>query len=252
MNCIYIKFTSKTFHNIEKWDFILNNLKLYNNFIVYIWIYFYHDTENVILKFIENIKQKYYKCIFISNHDILKYLNNTELDEINKIADSLLYHKDVGKSHLIAYYICKKYKYLINLDGDDMFYPNFDINLFDNLIEYMYKNCLKFLTRPFWICYNESYKSSFGFTISTSDILDYLDIHNNLYIYPGNLDQLFSDILTNKKLLKYNDIHFAFKNYTWDLSETIEPNQLIQLYNSDKTRKNVEMDYIINNNCHLI
>jgi hypothetical protein len=133
-----------------------------------------------------------------------------------------------------------------------MFYPNFYINLFNNLIQYMFKNNLKFLTRPFWICYNESYKASFGFTISASDILDYLDIHNNLYLVTGNFDQLFSDILTNKKLLKYNDIHFAFKNYTWDLSETIEPTSLIQLYNSDKTRKNVEMDYIVKNNCHLI
>ena len=133
-----------------------------------------------------------------------------------------------------------------------MFYPNFDINLFNNLIEYMYKNCLKFLTRPFWICYNENFKASFGFTVSASDILDYLDIHNNLYIYKGNLDQLFSDILTNKKFLKYNDIHFAFKNYSWDLSETIEPIPLIQQYNSDKTRKVIEMDYIVKNNCHLI
>ena len=187
MNCIYIKFTSSTIHNIDKWDSILTNSCLYDNFVIYIWIYYYNTDNDA---FITEIKTKYSKCIFISNLNISNFLPDAHLSEINTIVSHLAYHNDVGRSHMICYYIGKKYNYLINLDGDDMFYPKFDINLLHKAICYMENHNLKFITRPYWICYNNAYKSSFGFTISSSDILDYLQVHDNLHLaHNGNLDQ---------------------------------------------------------------
>jgi hypothetical protein len=122
--------------------------------------------------------------------NISNFLPDAHLSEINTIVSHLAYHNDVGRSHMICYYIGKKYNYLINLDGDDMFYPKFDINLLHKAICYMENHNLKFITRPYWICYNNAYKSSFGFTISSSDILDYLQVHDNLHLaHNGNLDQ---------------------------------------------------------------
>ena len=68
----------------------------------------------------------------------------------------------------------------------------------------------------------------------------------------GNLDQLFSDILTNVKKHTYNDIHFGFADYPWNKGETIEPIMLCTLYDAQVTRNVIEMKYIIDNKCHLI
>ena len=72
----------------------------------------------------------------ITSVDVSNYLSNNELNEINFISKNLSFHKETGKSHLIAYYIGKKFDYLINLDGDDMFYPNFKVNYFEKIINY--------------------------------------------------------------------------------------------------------------------
>lgn len=254
MNCIYIKFTQKTVLTIERWYFLLDNMELYNKYCVYIWIYTYPNMLDN-LSFIEELKQKYSKCIFVSNLNITEYLDNNEMNSIDRISSGLGFHNETGKSHLTCYYLARKYKYdfLINLDGDDMFYPGFQINYFDKAISYMSDNNLKFITRPFWICYNTCFKSSFGFSISSLDILDYLDIENNKHKVPnGNLDQLFSDILTNVKKHTYNEIHFGFADYPWNKGETIEPLLLCSRYNAQVTRNMIEMKYILDNRCHIV
>tara|TARA_B100000902_G_scaffold399882_1_gene473308 strand:+ start:4956 stop:5687 length:732 start_codon:yes stop_codon:yes gene_type:complete len=237
---IYIKFTNKSIKKIEKYNHLLTDKNIYNKFTIYIWIYYY-DKENI--DYINNLKK------YIS----INYLSNNELNEINFISNNLCFHNETGKSHLIVYYIGKKFYYLINLDGDDMFYPKFKVNYFEKIINYMKQYKLLFLTRPFWLCFNINFRASFGFSLSSKEILYHLDLMNNINIIKKhNLDQTFSEILTNVKNYTYKDIHFELKDYNWNCGETIEPELLIKSYNSIETRKFKEHEFIVNNHCHII
>ena len=249
-NLIYIKFTNKTIIKIEKYYHLLEDIKIYHKFTIIIWIYCY-DTQNT--DFINNLKIKFPFIKFINNFEVHNYLSNNELTYIDTICKNLAFCNETGKSHLTCYFIGKKFDYLINLDGDDMFYPNFKVEYFEQILSYMKNNKLIYLTRPFWICFDINFKASFGFTITSNKILDYLDLKNNMHIITKfNLDQTFSEILTNVKHHTYGDIHFELKDYNWSYGEVIEPSGLIIQFNAIETRKYEEHSFIINNKCHII
>jgi len=43
-------------------------------------------------------------------------------------------------------------------------------------------NNLNFITKPFLLCFDINFKSSFGFTVTSKTILNYLELHNNINI----------------------------------------------------------------------
>lgn len=195
---------------------------------------------------------KYPRCIFVSNCNENKYLTINERQYLK-----LIYEKDTMfitpnwkghvDSHLKAFMIPKNVEYIFNLDADDIFYPNFKISYFYDCITTLKKYNLKIITRPYWMCMNRGW--SFGFTLATKDILEYMDILNYINTTntfqegplkdcfgQRNLDNLFGEIFSSMQIPPQK-LFFKLNDYNW---------------NHDQFHYNIENEYIINNNCLII
>jgi len=240
--CLYLKFYYQLINNINKWHNLLTSVD-YDKTDVYIWIYETNSSNIFTDDNIINYKNKYNKCIFISNCNEINYLDDNDILYLNKFKNANLITdmRSHAESHLKSFLIPKNVEYIFNLDADDMFYPTLKVEHLTKIVQYMEDNKeLNILTRPYWIWTNHGW--SFGFTIARKSILDYLDLFNNfkntkewnrngVFADAGkvdNLDNLFGQILE-----KYN----------------LPPSKLFFYIEDNKWEKDCEMEYLYNHNC---
>jgi hypothetical protein len=221
---LYIKFQEKKIETLKKWEHILDNIN-YNDIDVYIWIY---DPKFRDLSSLGDIVQKFinkYKSIkFITNSNQDTFLTPIEIKYLDEFHNnnSLIHQKILAKSHLKAFMVPKNIEYIFKLDGDDMFYPNFKVKYFYDIVNYMKSNKLKILTRPFWMCRGQGW--SFGFTIAESNILEYIKPEQIKGITwknldrcgAKNLDNLFGYILICLYKIPVDKLFFKLKEYDWN------------------------------------
>jgi len=240
--CLYLKFYHHLISTIDRWHDLLINID-YDKTDVYIWIYD-KDSSNIFANDnIINYKNKYNRCIFISNCNEINYLDDNDILYLNqfKRANLITVMCSHAESHLKSFLIPKNVEYIFNLDADDMFYPTLKVEHLTKIVQYMDNDKeVNILTRPYWIWTNCGW--SFGFTIARKSILDYLDLFNNFKNTTewnrngaladsnrsDNLDNLFGQILE-----KYN----------------ISPSKLFFYIEDNKWEKAGEMDYLYKHNC---
>jgi hypothetical protein len=197
----------------------------YNDTYVYIWIYDPNKTD--LLTHNDTVKdcmKKYDKAIFVTNYNQNNYLSKDEQNYLKDFPNNKSIHEDhyaICESHLKAFLIPKNCNYIFKLDGDDMYYPNFKVDYFNKIVEYMRENELKIITRPFWAFAGDTW--SFGFTVAESNILKYIqpeqvkgiDWYNIDIRKIRNLDNLFGYILMCIKKIPKNKLYFKLSDYDW-------------------------------------
>lgn len=219
---LYLKFYYKNFNQVHHWYNILNQID-YDLVDVYIWLFDF-ESKNILNDVnIIKCKEKYPKIIFVTNYNENEFLSSKDLLFLQNFQNKKNLKHMLGHaiSHLKAFLIPKNVEYIFNIDADDIFYPNFDVNLYNIIYQYMYNNKKKILTRPFHQWNNRGW--SFGFTIACSDILDFINPNQiegiNWYNTDTNkaynLDNLFGHILLIKYKIAPNELYFGLKNYNW-------------------------------------
>ena len=162
--------------------------------------------------------------IFVTNYNQNNYLSDEDQNYLRNFPNnkSLMENQyAICESHLKAFLIPKNCEYIFKLDGDDMFYPNFKIEYFYKIVDYMKKHKLKIITRPFWMWRQRGW--SFGFTVAENNILNYIKPEqikgigwenlDTAYIY--NLDNLFGYILICLYKIPINKLFFKLNDYKW-------------------------------------
>lgn len=247
---IYIKFYVGKVHKIqENWDHILTNIN-YDDTNVYIWIYDENSTNLLVCnETVKDCMKKYSKAIFVTNYNQNNYLSDEDQKYLrifpsNKSMELRQYA--ICESHLKAFLIPRNCEYIFKLDGDDMFYPNFKIEYFYKIVDYMKKHKLKIITRPFWMWRQHGW--SFGFTVAESNILNYIKPEqikgmgwenlDRFKVY--NLDNLLGYILIILYKIPINKLFFKLKDYKWSFDRGNPHNEA--LYGN--TEKSPEDNYI--------
>jgi len=226
---LYIKFRVEKANIIQDyWDNILQQVN-YDDTDVYIWIYDPYSSNLLVLNdIIKDCMKKYDKAIFVTNYNQNNYLTIDDQTYLKNFHNNNAIHsvqRPICESHLKAFIIPKNCEYIFKLDGDDMFYPNFKIEYFYKIVDYMKEQKLKILTRPFWAWRGHGW--SFGFTVAESNILNYLKPEQvkgmnwqNLdrdKVY--NLDNLFGYILLCLYKINIKKLFFKLNDYGWGSSK---------------------------------
>ena len=187
---------------------------------VYIWIYDPNSTNLLVCnETIKDCVKKYNKAIFVTNYNQNNYLSDEDQNYLGNFPSNKSLWEDhyaICESHLKAFLIPKNCEYIFKLDGDDMFYPNFNIEYFYKIIDYMKEHKLKILTRPYWMWRNGGW--SFGFTVTESNILNYIKPEQiKGQNWPGykNLDNLIGHILMRLYKIPINKLFFKLNDYAW-------------------------------------
>jgi hypothetical protein len=207
--CLFFKLKFELINNLKYYDKLIKEC-VENKIPVYIW----SDTNNDL--------PIIYDVIYYNNKNKLECYENT----LNFYFDhvGLIHMRGHALSHLKSFFLTKE-EYIINIDGDDMFYPWMTLEHIKSLVKFMKSENYDILTKPHWIVFDRGW--SFGFTAYNRKILpDIIDFKYNSDFYKKNnldknkmfnLDNWFGAILNDK--YKNTKLYFSFEdNEFWDYS----------------------------------
>jgi hypothetical protein len=228
--CLYLKFYETKISFIKIWEKIIDDIIDNNICPIYIWIESHKNIKDLQLYREDKIN-------YITHYNKKDYNENIlELEQQISI-----FIKNIGmvnqinhcQAHLKSFLLTKE-ETIIHLDGDDMFYKKLTVQDLINGVEYMDKNNLEIISRPYWITINRGW--SFGFVIQKRSILDKLFIFNyneipneykieNLHyknINPSlgincgiNLDIYFGLILACYHGKSFTELFFYYKSFPY-------------------------------------
>jgi hypothetical protein len=211
-------------HMLSKWESML--IECHEKSIpVYVW----SGTSSI------PASQKKYDWIhYITNDN--KTIYNSDIIKLEKKLDDfantigMIHMRDLAQHHMKSFFLTKE-DFIVNIDGDDMFYPWMKLKHIEDLIDGMINNNYDILTKPHWILLNMGW--SFGFTVyrrtMMNDIFFDYEINNNLRQFfiennldknkVFNLDNWFGAIFYTNPKYKDRKKYFAFEdNPYWDYS----------------------------------
>lgn len=229
--CFYFKFYGTKIDTIENWTYLLDKI-IKRGIPIYIWIETHDDVAAFNLPFFDQIKYVSHANKKIYNDSIEMLENQVDIFWENV---GLIYQQPHCHAHLKSFFLTKE-DYVVQIDGDDMFYDDLDLEGILDVILYMHQNNLDTMSRPYWILRGDW---SFGFVIQNRRLLDQmyvLDVQNLPDTYKNdslrrvvksmeivnylNLDVYFGVLLMHYHKWGYRELFFHLNRHPfWNNSK---------------------------------